>query len=61
MAHFLTITTEKLAFEFFKHDIFFVYFCPFLNAITTSLKLIEKSIDGVLWIRTWGRRMVGED
>ena len=37
----------------------FVYFCPFL--ITISIIQIEKSIDGVLGIRTQGRRMVGAD
>ena len=35
----------------------FVYFRSFL---TISIQ-IEKSIDGVLGIRTWGRRMVGAD
>ena len=34
-----------------------VYFRPFL---TISIQ-IEKSVDGVLGIRTWGRRMVGAD
>jgi len=38
---------------------FFVYFCPFL--ITISIIQIEKSVDGVLWIRTRGCMMVGED
>ena len=38
--------------------LFFVYFCPF--HITIQLQ-IEKSIDGVLRIQTWGRRMVGAD
>ena len=36
----------------------FVYFCSFL--VTISIQ-IEKSIDGVLGIRTWGRTMVGAD
>ena len=36
----------------------FVYFRPFL--VTASIQ-IEKIIDGVLWIRTRGRRMVGTD
>ena len=36
----------------------FVYFRSFL--VTISIQ-IEKSIDGVLGIRTWGRRMVGAD
>ena len=35
----------------------FVYFCHFLITIS----IIEKSIDGVLGIRTRGRRMVGAD
>ena len=35
----------------------FVYFCPFL--ITISIIQIEKSIDGVHGIRTYGCRMVG--
>ena len=33
------------------------YFCSFL--ITISIIKIEKSVDGVLGIRTWGCRMVG--
>ena len=37
----------------------FVYFCYFLDTI--SIIQIEKSIDGVLGIQTWGRRMVGAD
>ena len=36
----------------------FVYFCSFLVTIS---KQIEKSVDGVLGIRTRGRRMVGAD
>ena len=36
-----------------------VYFRPFL--ITISIMQIEKSIDGMLGIRTQGRRMVGAD
>ena len=36
---------------------FFVHFRPFL--ITISRIQIEKSLDGVLGIWTWGRRMVG--
>ena len=36
----------------------FVYFCSFL--ITISIQ-IQKSIDSVLGIWTWGRRMVGAD
>ena len=38
--------------------LYFVYFCSFL--ITISIQ-IEKSVDGVLGIRTWGRRMVDTD
>ena len=37
----------------------FVYFCPFL--ITISIIQIEKSVDGVLGIRTRGRTLVGPD
>ena len=37
----------------------FVYFCYFL--ITISIIQIEKSVDGVLGIQTWGLRMVGAD
>ena len=37
----------------------FVYFRHFL--ITISIIQIEKSVVGVLRIRTWGRRMVGAD
>ena len=37
----------------------FVYFCYFL--ITISITQIEKSIDGVLGIGTWGCEMVGAD
>ena len=37
----------------------FVYFRPFL--ITILIMQIEKSIDGLLGIWTWGRRMVGAD
>ena len=36
----------------------FVYFCYFLDTISIQ---IEKSVDGVLGIRTRGRRMVGAD
>ena len=39
----------------------FVYFRPFPIPITISIIQIEKSIDGVLGIRTWGRSMVGAD
>ena len=37
----------------------FVYIYPFL--ITISIIQIEKSIDAVLGIRTWGLGMVGAD
>ena len=37
---------------------FSFYFRPF--HITNQLQ-IEKSVDGVLGIQTWGRRMVGAD
>ena len=39
--------------------VFFVYFRPFLNSISTIQ--IEKSIDGVFGIQTCGCRMVGAD
>ena len=39
--------------------IFFVYFRPFLIAI--SITEIEKSVDGVLVIWTHSRKMVGAD
>ena len=39
----------------------FVYFRSFLIPITISIIQIEKSVDGVLGIRTRGRRMVGID
>ena len=41
-----------------QSGLIFVYFRSFL--ITISIQ-IEKSIDGVLGIRTWGHRMVGAD
>ena len=37
----------------------FVYFHYFLDTI--SIIQIEKSVDGVLGIQTWGCRMVGAD
>ena len=39
--------------------LFFVYFRPFL--ITISIIQIEKSVDGVLGIRTRGLRIIGAD
>ena len=39
----------------------FGYFRSFLIPITISKIQIEKSLDGVLGIQTWGRRMVGPD
>ena len=39
--------------------LFIVYFCPFI--ITTSLIQIDKSLNGVLGIRTRSRSMVGAD
>ena len=39
--------------------LFLVYFRPFL--ITISKMQSKRSIDGVLWIRTGGRMMVGTD
>ena len=61
--------TTSISLDHFLHEHFFkkmgqsrplfVYFCSFL--ITISIIQIEKSIDGVLGIRTWDRRMVGAD
>ena len=48
----------RLFFKWANPGLFSVYFCSFL--ITISIQ-IEKSIDGVLGIRTRGRRMVGAD
>ena len=42
-----------------QSGLFFVYFCYFLDTI--SIIQIEKSVDGVLGIRTRGHRMVGTD
>ena len=39
----------------------FGYFRSFLIPITISKIQIEKSLDGVLGIQTWGCRMVGPD
>ena len=39
----------------------FVYFRSFPTPTTISIIQIEKSLDGVLEIRTQGRRMVGVD
>ena len=39
----------------------FVYLHSFLIPITISIIQIEKSVDGVLGIRTQGRRKVGKD
>ena len=36
-------------------------FRSFLIPTTISIIQIEKNVDGVLGIRTWGRRMVGVD
>ena len=41
--------------------IFLFYFRPFLIPITISIIQIEKSVDGLLGIQTWGHRMVGAD
>ena len=51
---------------FFKYlwpnpGIFLVYFRPILITITISAIQIEKSVDGVLGIWTWGCRMVDAD
>ena len=42
-----------------KSQPLFVYFHPFL--ITISIVKLEKSVDGVLVIRTHGHRMEGTD
>ena len=42
-----------------KSQPLFVYFHPFL--ITISIVKLEKSVDGVLGIRTHGHRMEGTD
>ena len=39
--------------------LFLFIFCSFL--VTISIIQIEKSVDGVLGIQTWGHRMVGAD
>ena len=41
--------------------LFRFYFHPFLISIIISTIQIEKSIDCVLGVHTWGRRMVGSD
>ena len=63
---FLYVTENLYAILFFFFFVkmdqswpLFVYFRYFLDTI--SIIQIEKSIDGVLGIRTWGRRMVGAD
>ena len=45
-------------FKWANPGLFFVYVRTFLLTIKMQ---IEKSIDGVLGIRTWGCRMVGAD
>ena len=61
----LAVTIEPTAVNWFflkkigQSRPLFVYFCHFLDTI--SIIQIEKSVDGVLGIRTWGRRMVGAD
>ena len=52
--HWLFYQLKKWA----NPGLFFVYYCSFL--VTISIQ-IEKSIDGVLGIRTRGLRMVGAD
>ena len=52
-------TWERLFFEKMGQSRpLFVYFHSFLVIISIQIK---KSIDGVLGIQTWGRRMVGAD
>ena len=50
-----------LVFVWDKPGLFFGYFRPFLILISITISIIQirKSIDGVLGIWTWGRRMVG--
>ena len=59
--HLLTLDAKVPIYYFLKMGQsrpLFVYFCPF--PITISIQ-IEKSVDGVLGIQTWGRSMVGAD
>ena len=53
--------TDAWFFKIWANPASFVYFRSFLIPITISIIQIEKSVDGVLGIRTWGRTMVGED
>ena len=55
---FLALNEMLIVKKWANPGLFFVYFRSFL--ITISIQ-IEKSIDGVLGIRTRGRRMVGAD
>ena len=54
----LISATLLMFFKWANPGLFLFYFCSFL--VTISIQ-IEKSIDGVLGIRTWGRRMVDAD
>ena len=58
---FTQLMLEKYLVLFFKwaNPGFFVYFHYFLGTI--SIIQIEKCLDGVLGIRTLGRRMVGAE
>ena len=52
------IISAWLFFNIGKHRPLFVYLCPI--HITIQIQ-IEKSIDFVIGISTWGRRMVGTE
>ena len=54
----LELGTLTIFLKWANPSLFFVYFRSFPTTISIQ---IEKSIDGVLGIRTRGRRMVGAD
>ena len=60
VVYFLILTSTNVFFKKMGQSRpLFVYFCYFLDTI--SIIQIEKIVDGVLGIRTQGRRMVGTD
>ena len=61
VVYFLILTSTNVFFlkKMGRSRPLFVYFCYFLDTI--SIIQIEKIVDGVLGIRTQGRRMVGTD
>ena len=61
MVFFARVTFLKLFLNMGQSRPLFVYFRSFPIPITISIIQIEKSVDGVLRIRTRGRRMVGKD